>query len=84
MFNDIYTLLAQIKYTKHTINTSEGFRGFGKITGKYFFIKLNKESESLSYLKDNYEVDFYTGEALYLNSRECQTRITTTFSPSNR
>jgi predicted AAA+ superfamily ATPase len=29
------------------------------------FIKLNQERERLSYLKDIYEVDFYTGEVLY-------------------
>lgn len=29
------------------------------------FIKLNQDCDSLSYLKDTYEVDFYTGEALY-------------------
>ena len=29
------------------------------------FIKLNQACDSLSYLKDTYEVDFYTGEALY-------------------
>ena len=37
----------------------------GKALENIVFIKLNQECDSLSYLKDTYEVDFYTGEALY-------------------
>ena len=37
----------------------------GKSLENIVFIKLNQECDNLSYLKDTYEVDFYTGEALY-------------------
>ena len=37
----------------------------GKSLENAVFIKLNQECERLSYLKETYEVDFYTGEALY-------------------
>lgn len=37
----------------------------GKLLENAVFIKLNQECERLSYLKETYEVDFYTGEALY-------------------
>nr|CAA6821133.1 MAG: ATPase [uncultured Thiotrichaceae bacterium] len=37
----------------------------GKSLENAVFIKLNQECEQLSYLKDTYEVDFYTGEVLY-------------------
>jgi len=37
----------------------------GKSLENLVFIKLNQECERLSYLKETYEVDFYTGEALY-------------------
>ena len=37
----------------------------GKSLENVVFIQLNQACDSLSYLKDTYEVDFYTGEALY-------------------
>jgi hypothetical protein len=37
----------------------------GKSLENAVFIKLNQGCERLSYLKETYEVDFYTGEALY-------------------
>ena len=37
----------------------------GKSLENAVFIKLNQESEHLSYLKETYEVDFYTQDALY-------------------
>ena len=37
----------------------------GKSLENVVFIQLNQAYDSLSYLKDTYEVDFYTGEALY-------------------
>ena len=37
----------------------------GKSLENAVFIRLNQECENLSYLKDTYEIDFYTGDALY-------------------
>jgi predicted AAA+ superfamily ATPase len=63
----------QIKSSKKVYVLDNGFlqaapkhsEDSGKSLENAVFIKLNQECERLSYLKDIYEVDFYTGEVLY-------------------
>jgi len=63
----------RIKSSKKVYALDNGFlqiavkhsENLGKSLENAVFITLNQQCEHLSYLKDTYEVDFYTGDALY-------------------
>lgn len=76
----------RIKSSKKVYALDNGFlqiaakhsEDLGKSLENAVFIKLNQECESLSYLKDTYEVDFYTGETLYQVAYEISNEKTRT------